>query len=259
MAPEVLRCPFKSRPEENKDNERLHYSARVDAWAVGVLTYELLVGFPPFFDQSRTSTEDRIVHSMPAFPAGLSDEAKAFVSAALSKHAAERPTILEMLHHPWIARYSARRSMRVIAPSSVNPAAAAASPAPSPLASPSTATPRRPAPPANASMLQSAASLMHMPGSQPVTPVRPPPPVAAGGYPTLGSVLSSMDKQAAAHVAHGHGHHLAMGHGHGHAMLAPPSPQSPLVFKSSNDSHHESHLVAPGRFSGASSSASMQM
>lgn len=44
MAPEVLRCPFKSRPDENKDNVGLHYGARVDAWAVGVLTFELLVG-----------------------------------------------------------------------------------------------------------------------------------------------------------------------------------------------------------------------
>ena len=76
MAPEVLRCPFKSRPDENKDNTGLQYNARVDAWAIGVLTYELLVGVPPFFDQSRTGTEDRIISAMPAFPANMSDDAK---------------------------------------------------------------------------------------------------------------------------------------------------------------------------------------
>ncbi|KAG2485849.1 hypothetical protein HYH03_015432 [Edaphochlamys debaryana] len=227
MAPEVLRCPFKSRPEENKDNERLHYSARVDAWAVGVLTYELLVGFPPFFDQSRTSTEDRIVHSMPAFPAGMSEEAKAFVTSALSKHAAERPTILEMLHHPWIARYSTRRSMRTMASPLPSPAAAAA-------------TPRRPAPPAGATPSAALAS----PGSGPATPLRPPAPVPASpasAYPTLGSLLhgtASLD--------------VKMGHHHGHA---PPSPQSPLVMKSSS----ESTELLNSRFSHGSSNASMQM
>ncbi|GLI58679.1 hypothetical protein VaNZ11_000422 [Volvox africanus] len=230
MAPEVLRCPFKSRPEENKENDRLHYSARVDAWAVGVLTYELLVGFPPFFDQSRTSTEDRIVHSMPAFPAGMSDEARAFISSALSKHANERPTVLEMLHHPWIARFSARRSMRSMASSG------------SPLPSPSTTTPRRPAPPAGATLQQPAS--LQSPGSGPVTPLRPPAPVpsaAATGYPTLGSLVSNGMPTVEAKMHH-HAHH------------APPSPQSPLVMKSSSES-----TEVNSRFSHGSSNASMQM
>lgn len=136
MAPEVLRCPFKSRPEENKDNERLHYGARVDAWAVGVLTYELLVGFPPFFDQSRTGTEERIVTKSPEYPTTLSEEAKAYIARALHKNAAERPTILEMLQHPWVDQYRARRSMRTIptssmtsGPTTASAAAAPASPA----------------------------------------------------------------------------------------------------------------------------------
>ncbi len=112
MAPEVLRCPFKSRPEENKDNTGLHYGARVDAWAVGVLTFELLAGFPPFFDQSRTNTEERIVTKTPEYPANISDEAKSFISKALYKSAADRPTIQDMLNHTWIDQYRARRSMR---------------------------------------------------------------------------------------------------------------------------------------------------
>ncbi|GLC44089.1 hypothetical protein PLESTB_000930600 [Pleodorina starrii] len=239
MAPEVLRCPFKSRPEENKENDRLHYSARVDAWAVGVLTYELLVGFPPFFDQSRTSTEDRIVHSMPAFPAGMSDEAKAFISSALSKHANERPTILEMLHHPWIARFSARRSMRSMASSG------------SPLPSPSAATPRRPAPPAGATLQQQQQqpSALASPGSGPVTPLRPPAPApaAGAGFPTLGSLVGGSMPTVDVSKMHHHGHHAA-------AHLAPPSPQSPLVMKSSSES-----TEINSRFSHGSSNASMQM
>lgn len=41
-----------------------------------MLTYELLVGFPPFFDQSRTGTEDRIRSSIPVFPSNMSEDAK---------------------------------------------------------------------------------------------------------------------------------------------------------------------------------------
>lgn len=41
MAPEVLDCPFKNKPEENKEKTHLHYDLTVDTWAVGVLTYEV--------------------------------------------------------------------------------------------------------------------------------------------------------------------------------------------------------------------------
>lgn len=44
MAPEVLRCPLKRNPGDNKSREDLHYATAVDAWAVGVLAFELLTG-----------------------------------------------------------------------------------------------------------------------------------------------------------------------------------------------------------------------
>lgn len=43
MAPETLNCLGKSKPEENKTDERFTCGRGVDVWATGILTYELLV------------------------------------------------------------------------------------------------------------------------------------------------------------------------------------------------------------------------
>ncbi|EFJ46307.1 hypothetical protein VOLCADRAFT_32501, partial [Volvox carteri f. nagariensis] len=85
-----------------EDNERLHYTAAVDAWAVGVLAYELLVGRPPFEAPEREGVEDCIRRQTPRFPFGLSELARSFIATALQKDPEQRPTVQEMLGHPFI-------------------------------------------------------------------------------------------------------------------------------------------------------------
>eukprot|EP00798_Chlamydomonas_sp_ICE-L_P027062 gene27062-2293_t len=116
MAPEVLNCPFKNRPEENKEKQALYYSLTVDTWAVGVLTYELLVGFPPFNDKQRAAIEDKIREDTPRFPSAMNELAQNFITKALQKDALERPTIMELLAHPWIKAHRRNNSMRNIDP-----------------------------------------------------------------------------------------------------------------------------------------------
>jgi serine/threonine protein kinase len=82
---QVLKCPYKTKPEENKEKEHLHYSNTVDSWAVGVLVYELLVGCPPFYDKSKSNTEARIVSGVPHFPPTISEAAKSFICAGVVK------------------------------------------------------------------------------------------------------------------------------------------------------------------------------
>lgn len=82
---QVLLCPEKSRPQENKDKVLLGYTAMVDAWAMGILAYELIVGRPPFEKQSRAATYEHIMYRKPEFPANMSPDAKDFVFTALTK------------------------------------------------------------------------------------------------------------------------------------------------------------------------------
>ncbi|KAG1680441.1 hypothetical protein FOA52_015534 [Chlamydomonas sp. UWO 241] len=105
MAPEVLRCPYKSRPDENKDRRELQYGAGADAWAVGVLCFELLSGFPPFYDPCRQATEAQILGSgMPRLSSRLSLGARDFITRALRRgHPDARLSVHQMLHHPWVA------------------------------------------------------------------------------------------------------------------------------------------------------------
>ena len=44
----MLRCPDKYLPGDNKDRADIAYNEAVDAWAMGVMAYELVVGRPPF-------------------------------------------------------------------------------------------------------------------------------------------------------------------------------------------------------------------
>lgn len=112
MAPEVLICPDKRRPEENKDKVLLAYTAQVDSWAVGILAYELLVGYPPFEQESRAATYEYIMYREPKFPHFMTEDAKQFVSLALCKNASKRPGVAELLTHAWVNQHSAKETTR---------------------------------------------------------------------------------------------------------------------------------------------------
>ena len=96
LAPELLEC--------------MPYSAAVDAWSVGVLAYELLVGRTPFGGADGDGPANaRIVAAEYAFPdeedesaVAVSDAAKHLVRALLRKDPAERLTMDQVLEHPWI-------------------------------------------------------------------------------------------------------------------------------------------------------------
>eukprot|EP00798_Chlamydomonas_sp_ICE-L_P024939 gene24939-10593_t len=55
----VLKCPNKSSPEENKQQEDLAYTCSVDVWSTAAMAYELLTGMPPFGHEDRCVVDSR--------------------------------------------------------------------------------------------------------------------------------------------------------------------------------------------------------
>ena len=75
------------------------YDNKVDVWSVGVITFVLFTGTPPFYDKSAHPNKAGIYRSIQKdlYDVGLlseaSDEAKEFIEAALIKDQSQRPTI----------------------------------------------------------------------------------------------------------------------------------------------------------------------
>lgn len=119
MAPEVGRCPLKARPEDNKNDAGLAYGLAADVWSLGVLAYELLVGFPPFCQPAPppaaaagggggggAAAAEGVLPPL-RFPAMVSAAARAFIGAALAAWAGDRPSALQLREDGWLAAHGA--------------------------------------------------------------------------------------------------------------------------------------------------------
>ncbi|KAG2436217.1 hypothetical protein HXX76_006529 [Chlamydomonas incerta] len=104
MAPEVERCPLKMHPSDNKNNPQLAYSTAADVWSIGILAYELMVGFPPVLG-GPTPASNADCPSAPtiSFPASISSTARDFITQALALRPEDRPTVHQLRAHPWMA------------------------------------------------------------------------------------------------------------------------------------------------------------
>lgn len=103
----LLLCgtPSYMAPEVIRDG---HYSKATDVWSIGILFYTLLVGRTPFQGRDADETMERVCRSMIVLPVSkrISDHAYDFLSLALTKNPSERPTIRDLLKHPFILRRS---------------------------------------------------------------------------------------------------------------------------------------------------------
>ena len=91
IAPEVL---------EGKQG----HSYEVDIWSIGVIIYTLIIGKPPFETSDVKTTYKRIRMNAYNFPdtVSITEPARDLITKILNNDPGKRPTIDEILQHPWI-------------------------------------------------------------------------------------------------------------------------------------------------------------
>ncbi|GAA5906472.1 aurora family serine/threonine-protein kinase [Sporobolomyces salmoneus] len=91
--------------------ESKEHTDKVDLWALGVLTYEFLVGSPPFEDLSgHAATYKKICKLDYTIPATVSPEAADLIRKLLRYKPEDRLPLKDVAVHPWIKKYEKRTS-----------------------------------------------------------------------------------------------------------------------------------------------------
>uniref|UniRef100_G3N8Z3 Calcium/calmodulin-dependent protein kinase Ia n=1 Tax=Gasterosteus aculeatus aculeatus TaxID=481459 RepID=G3N8Z3_GASAC len=82
------------------------YSKAVDCWSIGVISYILLCGYPPFYDENDSKLFEQILKAEYEFDSpywdDISDSAKDFICHLMEKEPLKRYTCEQALQHPWI-------------------------------------------------------------------------------------------------------------------------------------------------------------
>lgn len=84
------------------------YDKSVDLWCIGVLTYEFLVGSPPFEMESMDATYEKIVKVQYKCPDYVSNVARDFIGRLLKKNPGDRMPLEEAKEHDLIVKYNSK-------------------------------------------------------------------------------------------------------------------------------------------------------
>ena len=86
---------------------RREYTKSCDIWSIGVISYILLCGYPPFYGDSDTQIFESVKVGKFDFLSPewdeISESAKEFVISLLKKAPQDRPTAAQALRHKWLS------------------------------------------------------------------------------------------------------------------------------------------------------------
>lgn len=103
VAPEVLMCES--------------YDKSVDMWGIGIITYILLAGYPPFYAENDTALFEKIMNAEYDFDdecwEDVSDLAKDFIRHLLVKDPKDRYTAEQAMEHPWLKSNASDKQLKI--------------------------------------------------------------------------------------------------------------------------------------------------
>ncbi|CAF0996715.1 unnamed protein product [Adineta steineri] len=78
------------------------YDEKIDLWCLGVFTYEMIVGKPPFDSQTQQDTIRLIRTNDLSFPSHTSSHARDLISQLIRRNPLDRMPLNEVIQHEWI-------------------------------------------------------------------------------------------------------------------------------------------------------------
>ncbi|CAF0756325.1 unnamed protein product [Rotaria sordida] len=82
------------------------YDEKIDLWCLGVLTYEMIIGKPPFDSQTQHETIRMIRSIELTFPTGTSGDLRDLITKLLRRNPTDRLPLKDVAQHVWIVKHA---------------------------------------------------------------------------------------------------------------------------------------------------------